>query len=167
MTASRVEPRNANAVAFFHMLDAATDCRNETDAFVTWDKWRIGFYRPVAFGGVEIGVTYARSLNCYLNLAIAGHWDRHFVDGQWFAEFANHGSLHCFSHYENILLFYAHLTQKPLRTFWDAALFLRASYPKNRFALFGMRCNGPDWQARSPADPTLSWEETAGETTSD
>src|SRR4029077_20486086 len=56
-------------------------------AFVAGDKWRNRFDRPVAFRGVQIGVTHAGGDNFYQSLSRAqgGHWN--FLNDEGLAEF--------------------------------------------------------------------------------
>ncbi|MCY1370255.1 hypothetical protein D9M69_573410 [compost metagenome] len=103
MTTSRVEPWNADAVAFLDVFDPFTHCRNKANAFMSRDKWRVRLYRPIAFGGMKISVTDAGCLNGHLYLTVARlrNWD--FVNCQWFAELADNSRFHCLCHWKFLL----------------------------------------------------------------
>ena len=89
MTTGRMQPRHAYTVAFLDGCDTFANFENNPDTFVAGDKRRIGFYRPIAFGGVQVGVTHARRFDFHKDLARCdfGHCD--FFDRQGFAKFAD------------------------------------------------------------------------------
>ncbi len=98
MAAGSVKPWNADTVAFLDMLDAAAHGGNETDTLMTRNEGRIGFYRPIALGGMKVGMAYAGSLNGNLNLAGTGLRYRHFINRQRFAEGTHDRSFHRLCH---------------------------------------------------------------------
>ncbi|MNV48683.1 hypothetical protein D3C71_1406020 [compost metagenome] len=59
IAAGRVQPRNADAVAFLDVGDAGTYRDHMANAFVAGNEWRIGLDRPVALHRVQIGVAHA------------------------------------------------------------------------------------------------------------
>jgi hypothetical protein len=52
MSASRVQPRHANAISLFYDGHAGTDCGDGPDALMPRYEWWVGLYRPVAIGGM-------------------------------------------------------------------------------------------------------------------
>ena len=93
-----IKPWNADAVAFLNVFDTATDSRNITDAFMPRNEWRVGLYRPVAFGCMQIGMANAGRMDGNLYLSRSGLGYRHFVDCQWLSECAHHSGFHCLCH---------------------------------------------------------------------
>ena len=98
MAAGSVEPGHADPVAFLHMGDALAHGRNETHAFVARNEGRFGLHRPVAFGGMQIGVAHARGLDGHLDHTRLHFRNRHFLDPQRFAEGADDGGFHALAH---------------------------------------------------------------------
>ena len=98
MAAGGIEPGHADPVAFPDMFHARAHAGDETDALVARDEGRCRLDRPVALGGVQIGVANARGVDRHLDLARAGLGHRHLVDGQRLAEFPHHGGFHGLGH---------------------------------------------------------------------
>lgn len=93
IAAGGIEPRHVDPVAFLHMGDACAHLTGKAQAFMARNEWG-GLYGSIAFGGVKIGMADAGRLHRHLNLAGASLWHGDFIDDEWFAEFANHGSFH-------------------------------------------------------------------------
>ena len=66
-----MQPGNADTVAFLGALTAAADGRDNASAFMAGDEGRRGLYRPVAFYGVQIGMTDTAGFYFYEDLAFA------------------------------------------------------------------------------------------------
>lgn len=115
MTASRVEPWNADAITFLDVFYPFTHCRHKANAFMSGDKWRIGLHRPIAFRGMKISVTDAGCLNGYLNLTVSRLRNWNFVNCQWFAEFADYSRFHCLCHWKFLLFWAGGQEYKPCR----------------------------------------------------
>lgn len=98
VTASGVEPRHADPVAFLHVGHALAHSGDKAHAFVARDKGRLGLYRPVAFCGVEVGVTHTGGLNGNLDHAGLDLGNRNFLDPQWLAKGAHDGGFHGLAH---------------------------------------------------------------------
>ena len=99
MAAGGVEPRHADPVTFFHVRHPRAHRGNEADALVAQDKRRLGLDRPVAFGGVQVGVAHARRLDRDLDHPGRDFGYRHFLDPQRGAEFAHDGCFHSLAHH--------------------------------------------------------------------
>src|SRR5579859_6101945 len=57
------EPRHRDTLADGHLGYGRSEVDHDPDAFVAWDEgWR-GLHRPVAVGGVDVGVTEPGGLN--------------------------------------------------------------------------------------------------------
>ncbi|MNM98845.1 hypothetical protein D3C81_1113860 [compost metagenome] len=100
----RVQPRNADAVAFLDVGDAGTYRDHMANAFVAGNEWRIGLDRPVALHRVQIGVAHATGFDLDQDVARCRARHHHFLDDQRFAELTYdsglHGSVHaCISFY--------------------------------------------------------------------
>ncbi|PAV92719.1 hypothetical protein WR25_21442 [Diploscapter pachys] len=98
VAAGGVEPRHAHPVAFLDMLDALADRRDIADALMPRDEGRVGLDRPVALGGVQVGVADARRLDRDLDQAVADLGNGDFIDGERGTEFADDGCLHGLGH---------------------------------------------------------------------
>ena len=98
VAAGGVEPGHADPVALLDVLDAAADGGDVADALVAGDERRVRLDRPVALGGVQVGVADARGVDRHLDHAGARLGDRHLVDGQRLAELANDGGFHGLGH---------------------------------------------------------------------
>jgi hypothetical protein len=59
VSASRVEPGHTDSVAFFDVMDVVADRGDDTDAFVSRDKWWTWFDWPISFNGMKVRVTDA------------------------------------------------------------------------------------------------------------
>ena len=75
VAARRIEPRNADAVAFLDMRDARADGGDMADALVARDEWRLGLDRPIAVRRVQVRVADAARRD--LDKDLAGLWARH------------------------------------------------------------------------------------------
>jgi hypothetical protein len=93
-----VEPGDADAVALLDVGHAGADGRHEAHALVAGDERRLRLHRPVALGGVEVGVADAGRLHRDLDLAGAGLGHRDLIDGERLAELPHDGSLHRLCH---------------------------------------------------------------------
>ncbi|MCY1240223.1 hypothetical protein D9M72_530600 [compost metagenome] len=102
IAAGAVEPGHADAVAFFHAGHAAAHGGNKAHAFVAGDEGQGGFDRPVAVGGVQVGMADARGFDLYLDLAGAGLGNRNFVDRERRAEFTHHRGFHRCRHLDSL-----------------------------------------------------------------
>ena len=71
MTARRVEPGHADAVAFFDDRDARADGGDKSDGLMTRNERQLGLQRPVAMRGMKIGVAHAAGLGLDQDLARA------------------------------------------------------------------------------------------------
>ena len=91
-----MQPRDADGIAFFQTLHAGTECGDDAGAFVTRNERQRRLHRPVAVGGVEVGVTDAarHDLDEHLAWRRIGHPD--LLDGERVAERSNDGRLHGF-----------------------------------------------------------------------
>src|SRR5690606_9863081 len=98
VTAGRVQPRNADAVAFLDVGDALAHRDHMAYALVAGNEGGIGLYRPVAFSGVQVGVADATGLDLDQDVASGRAWNGDFFDHQRLAEFADHGGFHRLVH---------------------------------------------------------------------
>ena len=98
MTASRVEPGHADAVAFFDDLDARADRGDTADGLMTRDERQLGLQRPVAGRGMKVGVAHAAGLGLDQDLAGAGCRDIDLPDHQRLAEMLDERGLHLICH---------------------------------------------------------------------
>ena len=90
--------RHADAVALFHRCHARAQSNDDADGLVTRDEGQGGLERPIALGGVQVGVTDAAGLGLDQDLARAGGRDIPFLDLQRFLERRDHGALHLGGH---------------------------------------------------------------------
>ena len=72
VTAGRVEPGHADAVALFDNLDAGADRGDTADGLMTRGEWELGLQRPVAGRGVKVGVAHTTGLGLDQDLARTG-----------------------------------------------------------------------------------------------
>jgi hypothetical protein len=54
-----MQPRDADSISFLYVSDTRAQRHHDTSTFMPRDKWRSRFDRPIAIGGVQVGVTYA------------------------------------------------------------------------------------------------------------
>ena len=59
VAARGIEPGDADAVAFLDVRDAGAHRGDVAHTLVARDEWRCGLDRPVAVGGMQVGVTHA------------------------------------------------------------------------------------------------------------
>ncbi len=85
------------------MGDPGAHRHHMADAFVTGDEGRIGLDRPIALGGMQIGVADAAGgdLDQYLAGTRGGHLD--FAEFQGFAKGGDDSGFHCFRHDESLM----------------------------------------------------------------
>ena len=69
-----------------------------THPLVSRNEGRAGLHRPVAIGGVQVGVADARGLDLHQDAARRDFRDRHFLDRQRLAEGTHHRRLHGLRH---------------------------------------------------------------------
>jgi hypothetical protein len=75
------EPPNRDAIALGDSVARAwTDRLDDPDAFVARDERKVGLDRPVAVGGVDVGVTKTRRFYTDEDLALAGRRRADFFD---------------------------------------------------------------------------------------
>ncbi|KAG1321179.1 hypothetical protein G6F63_013907 [Rhizopus arrhizus] len=94
MATRRVQPGDADPVAFPDVPYPASHGHDVPHALVAGDEWRVRFHRPVALGGVQVGVAYATGLDPDQYLARPRARYRDFLDHQWFAELTHDSGLH-------------------------------------------------------------------------
>ena len=82
VAAGGVQPGHADPVALLDRRDAGADGRDGADALVAGNEGRRGLHRPVAVGGVQVGVAHARGLDLDQDLARARLGYRHLLDRQ-------------------------------------------------------------------------------------
>ncbi|KAG1254351.1 hypothetical protein G6F57_011027 [Rhizopus arrhizus] len=98
MATRRVQPGDADPVAFPDVPYPASHGHDVPHALVAGDEWRVRFHRPVALGGVQVGVAYATGLDPDQYLARPRARYRDFLDHQWFAELTHDSGLHGWIH---------------------------------------------------------------------
>jgi hypothetical protein len=94
VTAGGVQPRRADAVAFLQVCHAPADGGHFAHAFVARYEGRVRFHRPVAHGGMQIGVANARGADADQDLTGADLWHRHLANVERTAEGGDNGGLH-------------------------------------------------------------------------
>jgi len=94
MATGRMQPGHADAVAFFHMIDAGPDRCHFTDPLVPRNERRRWFDRPIAIGSMEIGMTDAGRVYPYQNLAWPNFRHRDFAHIQRLAKRGYDGGFH-------------------------------------------------------------------------
>ena len=67
---------------------------DDADPFVAGHERRSRLDRPVAVGGVDVGVAQPGRLDPHQHLARAGRWRRPVLDDQWLVETVNDGCKH-------------------------------------------------------------------------
>ncbi|MNP53184.1 hypothetical protein D3C76_1476350 [compost metagenome] len=90
MAAGGIEPGHPDAVAFLDAGDAGAHCRDVAHAFVAGNEGQARLHRPVAFGGMQVGVADAGGLDLHQDLPGAGQGKLHFLDPQRFAQGVDH-----------------------------------------------------------------------------
>ena len=88
------EPRQRDAVADRDGRVALTELRDDADPFVPGDERHLGLDRPLAAGGVDVGVAQAGCLDPDQDLAGARGGDGHVPNLQGCAQLGNDGCLH-------------------------------------------------------------------------
>ena len=104
MTAGRVEPWHADAVALFDDRDAGADRGDAADGLMTRNERQLGLQRPVAGRGMKVGVAHAAGLGLDQDLARAGRRDIDLHAHQRLAELLDERSLHLLGHGSFLLL---------------------------------------------------------------
>jgi len=92
--ACRVQPGNADAVAFLDMLDAGADRGHVTHPFVAGDEGQGRLDRPVAIGGMQVGVADARGNHLDQHLPGRHFRHGHFLDLQRLSKLEDDGGFH-------------------------------------------------------------------------
>jgi hypothetical protein len=98
VAAGGVEPGHADPIALLHVPDGRAHGGDVADAFVTRDEGRAWLDRPVALGGMQIGVADAGGRDFHQDLIVGRLRDGHFFDCQRLAEFADDSRLHGLGH---------------------------------------------------------------------
>jgi hypothetical protein len=88
------EPWDGDPVADGVLGDARRGLFDNADALVAGDERRGGLDRPVAAGGVDVGVAQAAGLDPDPDLTGARLGDRHVPDFQRLVETGDHGCTH-------------------------------------------------------------------------
>ncbi|CTQ50362.1 hypothetical protein JDO7802_02385 [Jannaschia donghaensis] len=96
--AGRVQPGHADAVPFLQVGDARAQARHFAHTFVPRNEGGAGLHRPVAFGGVKVGVTDARGADPLQDLPRADLRHRHLPDFERLAQVGNDGGFHGLFH---------------------------------------------------------------------
>ena len=78
----------------FGVVTPGADLLDDPDALVTGDERRGRLDRPVAVGGVDVGVAQACGLDLDQDLARAGYWLGHVLDAERFGEIVDDCCLH-------------------------------------------------------------------------
>jgi hypothetical protein len=92
-----VNPRNANVVSEFQVIDGCAFFHDATCDFVPEDQWFLGDgndLRPIALGHVQIRMADAASLHCDQHFMCVGLGPSDFFDSQRLFEFVQDGGLH-------------------------------------------------------------------------
>jgi hypothetical protein len=78
------------------MCDSSPELGHNASAFVAGNKWRSWLDGPVAFRGVQVGMTHTGGdyLHKCLTWAWSGYWD--FLNDEGLAEFLDDRCLHGF-----------------------------------------------------------------------
>ncbi len=98
MATGGVKPGHADPVAFLHVPHACADGDDMAHALMARDERRLGLERPVAVGGVEVGVADAGRRYLDEDLSWAGRRHGDFFDCQRLAELMDDGCHHAFGH---------------------------------------------------------------------
>jgi hypothetical protein len=80
LTAGVVQPSNTCTISLLQTNNARSASRNETHPFMAGYKRQRRFHRPIAVGGMKIGVTDPTSGHLDQNLARAWRRNRYFLD---------------------------------------------------------------------------------------
>ena len=80
------QPGHGDAIAERHLGNARAQLDDLPDALVPGDEGRRGLDRPVAVGGMDIGVAEPGSLDPHADLAGLERPDRHLLDAERLAE---------------------------------------------------------------------------------
>ncbi|MNF91961.1 hypothetical protein D3C84_745850 [compost metagenome] len=98
VAAGRVQPGNADPVAFLDVGDPGAHGDHVADAFVAGNEGRLGLDRPVALGSVQVGVADAAGGDLHQQLSGTGGGHRDFADLQRFAERGDNSRFHRLGH---------------------------------------------------------------------
>ena len=77
------EPWHRHALAERHLGDAGAELAHDADALVAGNEGRCGLDRPVAVGGVDVGVAEPRCLHLHPDLPRLEWRARDILDGEW------------------------------------------------------------------------------------
>src|ERR1700733_8337935 len=94
MSAHRVQPGNANPIAFLHDCHARSDGGDDSDSLMAWNEKESWFYGPNAMRGVEIRVAHAARFRLDQDLVDPRRGDRHFAKHQRCPEFLYNCGVH-------------------------------------------------------------------------
>src|SRR5262249_9159316 len=96
MSAGRMQPWHADAIAFLDSAHAGTNRRDAADAFMSGYEGRRGLDRPVAIRRVQVCVADTRSFDLDQDLARTDvrHWN--LIDQQRLLELPYHSRFHGF-----------------------------------------------------------------------
>ncbi|MCY1450236.1 hypothetical protein D9M71_670250 [compost metagenome] len=98
-----VQPGHADAIAFLDAAYPGAHRGDEADALVAGDEGQARFHRPVALGGVQVGVADARGFDLHQDLPGAGQGNLHFLDPQGLAKGVDYGGFHGLVHGTHLL----------------------------------------------------------------
>ena len=93
-----VQPGRADRIAFLEPDDSGTDGRHNTGALMAGNEGRFRLDRPVACGGMQIGMTDAGGDDFDENFTPPRRRDWNFFDFQRLSEFVDHCGLHRLRH---------------------------------------------------------------------
>jgi hypothetical protein len=94
MTASRVEPRHADAIPFLHNADACPDCGDQSYGFMPWDEGQSGLHWPIAMHRVDVGVAHATGFSLNQDLTRTRGRDVPLPKHQWLSKFLDNRDVH-------------------------------------------------------------------------
>ena len=98
MAARRVEPGHADPIPFLDERHACAEGDNDPDRLMPRDEGRLRLQRPVAIGGVQIGVADAAGLGLDEDLARPGGGDIPFLKFQRLFEGCDDSRMHLLGH---------------------------------------------------------------------
>src|SRR5574338_961683 len=91
-----MQPGDADAVAEFQMCNSWSKRNHSSRSFVSGDKRKRRFHRPVTVCGVQISVTNSTRRYFHERLSRSRSEYRNFPDNKWLTEFLDHCGLHSF-----------------------------------------------------------------------
>jgi len=98
VTARGVKPGNAHPITLFYRGDALPQVRHVTHPLVAGYKGQLGLDRPVAVGGMNVGMADATCHDLHQNLPFSGLRHRDLFNRKRFTELANERGFHGFTH---------------------------------------------------------------------